>query len=74
MRDAKREVHELLQAAAQEIPAFDGSLLVKWHAVCEYALPDGSHSLVSLSSDASGRDLFKWESTGLLRTALEQQR
>lgn len=73
MRDVKLPMHDLMQAGARDIPGFEHSLLVKWHVVCEFALAD-SHSLVSLSSDAAGRDLYRWESVGLLSTAIEQER
>jgi len=72
--DLKEQAHQLLQQGVQRFPPFEGGLLVRWVCVMELALPDSSHTLVKLSSDASGRDLFKWEAVGLMSVAQERAR
>ena len=67
----KERIHDLLQEGLTESHASAGGALVKWAAVMELAMPDGSHKLCRLSSDAGGRNLFPWETTGLLTTALK---
>lgn len=74
MESRKETIHSDLQQLVQQIPGFDGAALAKWWTVMEFVLPDGSHSLVQVSSDAGGRDLFPWESRGMCLDALDRQR
>jgi hypothetical protein len=70
MKESKRSVHDVVQSNLKLDSALADALLVKWVLVLEVALPDGSHSVIRMTSDADGHDLFKWEATGLLHTAL----
>jgi len=71
-RSMKEEVRDALQAGVGRFPGLDGSYVVKFAIVMELAVPDGSHTIMRLTSDASGRDLFRWESVGLLQVALQE--
>ena len=70
LKDAKEGVHEALQESGRTAGFLDGCVLVKWVAVCDFALPDGSHATLKMSSDVSGRVLLAWEAEGLLLNAL----
>jgi hypothetical protein len=70
VREAKQSIQETVQRTLAEDETLGGSVLVKWVLVLEAAMPDGSHSVVRLTADADGSDLFKWEIIGLLQTAL----
>lgn len=70
MRLAKEAVHDVVQKNLNADEALQGSVLVKWVLVLEAAMADGSHSVIRMTSDADGHDLYKWETIGLLQTAL----
>jgi len=70
VKQAKESIHETVQAGLTNDSTLSGSVLIKWVIVLECAMPDGSHSVIRMTSDADGQDLYKWETAGLLATAL----
>lgn len=64
--EGKRAVYDALQQSRQLAPFLDGAVLVKFVAVCDFALPDGEHAIVKMGSDADGQDLRSWEAEGLM--------
>jgi hypothetical protein len=70
VKAAKEAIHDTAQRGLAGDDQLAGSVLVKWVMVLEAAMPDGSHSVVRITADADGKDLFKWETLGLLQTAL----
>lgn len=74
MSDAAGQ-HEHLSAALQAIVGLDpeiseGSFLVGYVVLAEYADPDGSRWFVSRQGDAFGPELYPWAEEGYLRQGM----
>jgi hypothetical protein len=70
-RDARKQVHEIVQSTNDSQPDLDGSILTNWVLIAEWSDVEGERWLSRLTGCSGGEDSPpNWQSEGMLHHCL----